>query len=187
MRSLLKKFFRFLGGFLDRLLAVFGVVSFAQFPQFFNQYIQRLGGHLAEAKFMLVRYEMTADYFNMTLDEYIATHVNSGHEVFVSSGQLISDLVTRINTLEKSFAALKDASVYNRWWVFLRQLDYSIFQETWLDFTPGIPTTLEGAIYGVCGLLVTWFLCQVLKSVLKSLAKLISSPFSRRRRLMFPA
>ena len=56
------------------------------------------------AQFMLVRFEMTAEYFGMTLDEYIATHVNSGHEVFVSSGQLINDLVLRISALRDLWA-----------------------------------------------------------------------------------
>lgn len=187
MGTFFKKILRFLGGFLDRIIAVFGVISFAQFPQFFSQYIQRLGGHLAEAQFMLVRFEMTAEYFGMTLDEYIATHVNSGHEVFVSSGQLINDLVNRINALEKALTALKEASVYTRWWVFLRECDYSIVQETWLDFTPGLPTTMEGAIYGLCGLLISWLLYQGVKTLLKFLPKLVSAPFSRRRRFMFPA
>lgn len=187
MGAFFKKFFRFLGGLLDRLVAVFGVISFAQFPQFFSQYLQRLGGHLAEAQFMLVRFEMTAEYFGMTLDEYIATHINSGHEVFVSSGELINELVNRINALEKSLTALKGASVYTRWWVFLRECDYQIIRETWAEFTPGLPTTLEGAIYGLCGLLLSWLLYQWLKAFLKFLAKLVSAPFSRRRRFMFPA
>ena len=65
IRTLLKNFFRFLGGLLDRIIAVFGAVGLAQFPQFFSQYIQRLGGHLAEAQFILVRYEMTAEYFGI--------------------------------------------------------------------------------------------------------------------------
>lgn len=188
MRTFFKKILAFLNGFLDRIIAVLGVIGFAQFPQFFSQYIQRLGGHLAEAQFMLVRFEMTAEYFGMTLDEYIATHVNSGHEVFVSSGQLINDLVLRISALEKSLTALKEASVYTQWWVFLRECDYSIVRETWLDFTPGIPTSLEGAIYGLCGLFASWLLYQGVKRLLKFLAKLVSAPFARRRRrFIFPA
>jgi len=187
MRAFVKNILRFLGGFLDRIVAVFGVVGFAQFPQFFSQYIQRLGGHLAEAQFMLVRFELTAEYFGMTLDEYIATHINSGHEVFVSSGQLINDLVNRINALERSLTALKEASVYTRWLVFLRECDYSIVQETWLDFTPGLPTSLEGALYGLCGLFASWLLYQGIKTLLKLLGKLVTAPFSRRKRFMFPA
>ncbi|HBR34948.1 MAG TPA: DUF2937 domain-containing protein, partial [Firmicutes bacterium] len=49
MRKLLRKLLRFFNGLLDRVVAVCGVVGLAQFPQFFGQYIQRLGGHLAEA------------------------------------------------------------------------------------------------------------------------------------------
>lgn len=187
MRKLLKYPFRFLNGLVDRVIAVLGVVGFAQFPQFFAQYLQRLGGHLAEAQFMLVRYELTAEYFNMTLEEYIATHLQSGNEIFTSSGQLIVALVDRIKALENSFLALNNASVYSRWWVFLQEYDLEIAKETWSIFTPGIPTTTEGLIYGACGLVVAWAVYNVVKALLKTLAKLISKPFSRRRRLMFPA
>jgi len=187
MSNLWKYPFRFLNGLIDRTVAVLGVVSFAQFPQFFAQYLQRLGGHLAEAQFMLVSYELTAEYFNMTLDEYIATHIQSGNEIFASSGQLMIDLVNRIQTLERSFVALNEASVYSRWWVFLREYDLQIAKETWSIFTPGIPTTTEGLIYGACGLLVAWVVFHVVKVLLKTLAKITAKPFTRRRRLMFPA
>ena len=148
MRKLLKYPFRFLNGLVDRVIAVLGVVSFAQFPQFFAQYLQRLGGHLAEAQFMLVRYELTAEYFNMTLEEYIATHLQSGNEIFTSSGQLIVELVDRIKDLENSFLALTMPQ-YNPVVGFSQEYDLEIVKETW-SILRRIPTTTEGLIYGAC-------------------------------------
>ncbi|NLW59189.1 MAG: DUF2937 family protein [Firmicutes bacterium] len=187
MAKIWKYPFRLLNGLIDRTIAVLGAVGFAQFPQFFAQYLQRLGGHLAEAQFMLVRYELTAEYFNMTLEEYIATHLQSGHDIFTSSGQLIAELVDRIKTLENSFLALSNATVYTRWWVFLQEFDLQIVKETWSTYTPGIPTTIEGLIYGACGLIVAWLAYNMAKAVLKVMFKIVTRPFTRRRRLMFPA
>ena len=186
MRKLLRKLLRFFNGLLDRVVAVCGVVGLAQFPQFFGQYIQRLGGHLAEAQFMLVRFELMAEYFNMTLEEYIKTHLNSGNEVFASSGQLINELLIRIQTLEETLTALRNATVYNRWWVFIREFDYEIVRETWVDFTPGLPTTLEGLVYSVCGLFVAWGVFQGIKSLLKGITKIIKTIFIRPRDYRVP-
>ena len=176
-----------LNGLLDRAFAVLGVVGFAQFPQFFAQYLQRLGGHLAEAQFLLLNYELTAEYFNMTLEEYIATHLQSGNEIFASSGQLIVELIDRIKALENSFLALNNAPLYARWWVFLKEYDLAIIKETLTVFKPGIPTTIEGLIYGACGLVVAWAVYNLLKVLLKFLAKIVTKPFSRRRRPSFSA
>ena len=185
MRKLLKYPFRFLNGLVDRVIAVLGVVSFAQFPQFFAQYLQRLGGHLAEAQFMLVRYELTAEYFNMTLEEYIATHLQSGNEIFTSSGQLIVALVDRIKALENSFLALNNAPVYSRWWVFLQEYDLEVAKKPGLFLRQGSPPTTEGLIYGACGLVVAWAVYNVVKALLKTLAKLISKTLLTTERLMF--
>lgn len=179
MRTLFRKLLGFFDGLLDRVVTVCGVIGLAQFPQFFGQYIQRLGGHLAEAQFMLVRFELMADYFNMTLEEYIKTHLDSGNEVFASSGQLINELISRIQSLEQSLTALKDATVYNRWWVFIRVSDYEIVRETWVNFTPGLPTTLEGVIYGIVGLFVAWGVFQVIKALFRGIAKLVQTIFIR--------
>ena len=181
--SFLKYPFRLLNGLLDRLIALLGAAGMAQFPQFFSQYLQRLGGHLAEAKFLLLRYEMTAEYFNLTLEEYIAVHVNSGSEVLASSGQIINELIERIATLEQTYHHLQTATPWTRWLVFLRQLDPELFRETWAVFTPGIPTTLEGAAYALFGLIVGWGIYSGLKFLARLFGRLISAPFHRRTRI----
>jgi len=81
---------RFVDGILDRVISIIGAVAFSQFPQFFGQYMQRLGGHLAEAKLALVQYIVAAEVLDLTLDEYIREHLESGSEVFTSSGQSIT-------------------------------------------------------------------------------------------------
>ena len=187
MSKFLKYPLRFLNGLLDRIIAVLGVVSMAQFPQFFAQYLQRLGGHLAEAKFILLRYQLSADYFDLSLDEYISLHVNSGNEIFSSSGQVIAELVDRVAALEGSFTALNGATPFNRWWVFLQEVDLEMLRETWSIFTPGIPTTIEGAIYGFLGLILAWGVYHGIKTLFKSLYKLISSLLFRGKSSGIPA
>ncbi len=156
---------KFIDGLVDRLSAVIGAVALSQFPQFYGQYIQRLGGHLDEARLMLDQYKKTAASLSLTLDQYIKEHLESGSEVFVSTGEVINALAERYETLEKAYLALQDANIYNRWVVFLREVDWSIAAGTWENFVPGIPTTAEGLIYAMCGLLLGWALYSGLKSI----------------------
>ncbi|TAG29309.1 MAG: DUF2937 family protein, partial [Verrucomicrobia bacterium] len=58
---------------LDRALCVAGAVGFSQAPEFFQQYLQRLGGHLDEARLVLARFQGVASESGLTLRELIET------------------------------------------------------------------------------------------------------------------
>ncbi|MDZ4133573.1 MAG: DUF2937 family protein [Dethiobacteria bacterium] len=156
---------RLIDGILDRVFSIIGAVAFSQFPQFFGQYMQRLGGHLAEAKRALAQYIAAAEALNLTLEEYIREHLESGSEVFTSSGEVIQGLLERVQTLELSYQALQDATIYNRWLVFLREVDWSIATGTWENFVPGVPTTVEGLTYALAGLLLGWGVYTLFKTL----------------------
>ena len=138
----------------------------SQFPQFYGQYMQRLGGHLDEARLMLQQYIDAAAALGLSLDAYIREHLESGSEVFTSTGRIIADLVERVQTLEQAYQALQGAGVFSRWFVFLREVDWNIAAGTWENFVPGVPTTLEGLLYALTGLLIGWGLYVLLKSLI---------------------
>jgi hypothetical protein len=162
---------RFIDGMLDRIISIIGAVAFSQFPQFFGQYMQRLGGHLDEARLILAHYIAAAEALNLTLEEYIREHLESGSEVFTSSGEVIQDLLERVQSLEFSYQALQDATIYNRWLVFMREVDWSIASGTWENFVPGVPTTIEGLTYALTGLLLGWGIYTLLKMAIAALVK----------------
>jgi BMFP domain-containing protein YqiC len=128
--------------------------------------MQRLGGHLDEARHMLQQYIDAAAALGLSLDVYIREHLESGSEVFTSTGRIIADLVERVQTLEQAYQALQDAGIISRWFVFLREVDWTIAAGTWENFVPGVPTTLEGLIYALTGLLLGWGLYALLKSLI---------------------
>jgi len=108
-------------GLLDRLLCLVGAVVFAQAPEFFQQYLQRLGGRLDEARRQL--------------------------EVF-------RDVGARVDSLATAEAAIRNASLFTRPFAFARHFDPAIARATLSVFRPALPTTLEGAAYALCGMLV---------------------------------
>ncbi|MFO8192550.1 MAG: DUF2937 family protein [Bacillota bacterium] len=166
MFKMIRKPLQFIDGIVDRICSVIGAVALSQFPQFFGQYMQRLGGHLDEAKRALEQYIRAAEALDLTLEEYIREHLQSGSEIFVSSGEVIQGLVERVNSLEQSYQALEGATIYNRWFVFLREVDWSIASGTWENFVPGVPTTVEGITYALAGLLIGWGIYAFFKMII---------------------
>jgi hypothetical protein len=164
---------KFLDNLLDRICAVLGAVALSQFPQFYGQYLQRLGGHLDEAKRTLDLYISAAENLGLTLEEYILEHLDSSSEIFISSGQVIEDLLVRYNELEQSYNALQGANIFNRWIIFIQEVDRSIAVGTWNNFMPGVPTTVEGLTYALFGLLLGWGIYALVKT-------LITFPFRRK-------
>lgn len=159
--------FRIMDGLVDRIISIIGAVGLGQFPQFFSQYLQRLGGHLEEARLIITRYQEVAEALDLTLEEYVAQHLASGNDIFVSSGQVLTGIVQRFAELEESFLALQQTGPFTRWWFFLLKADPLIIRETWQHFGPGLPTTIEGLIYSLAGVFIAWGLYQGLKAVIR--------------------
>ncbi len=143
-----------LDGLVDRGLAVAGAVLFSQAPEFFQQYLQRLGGHLDEARRTLAQFEHTAGEAGLTLDKFINQTATNYDAAVARLAQVMTDAVERVQHLNAAFTALRDASAWTRPFTFLRHLDAGIARATWTDYRPAVPTTVEGLMYAVVGMLV---------------------------------
>ncbi len=139
---------------LDRLLCVVGAVLFSQLPEFMQQYLQRLGGHLDEARRQLEQFQVVATKAGLTLDQLIAQSRGNTETTVAQLGQVMRDTMDRVDALSAAEAAIRNASMFTRPLVFLRHIDLSIAHATWTIFKPAVPTTIEGAVYAVSGLLL---------------------------------
>lgn len=136
---------------VDRVLCVVGAVAFSQAPEFMQQYLQRLGGRLDEARRILGQYEDIARQAGITLENYIARTNANSDPVVAKLGGVMENTVTRVHDLAAAQAALQDASMFGRPFAFLRHLDAEIGRATWAVFKPAVPTTIEGAVYALAG------------------------------------
>lgn len=139
---------------LDRVLCVVGAVIFSQLPEFFQQYLQRLGGHLDEARRQLDQFRQTAAQSGLTLDRLIADTKGQSEPAVAQLGQVMSNTVARVDDLQAAETALRTASIWSRPFVFVRHLDPPIAHATWAAFRPGVPTTFEGMVYAALGMAV---------------------------------
>lgn len=139
---------------VDRVLCVVGAVLFSQAPEFMQQYLQRLGGHLDEARRQLAQFRATAEQAGLTLDRLIGQTAANPDPVVAKLGGVMTEALVRADHLQAAQDALLHATLWTRPFVFLRHLDLSIAHGTWRMFRPAVPTTLEGLAYALVGMLV---------------------------------
>ncbi|MGA3006537.1 MAG: DUF2937 family protein [Opitutaceae bacterium] len=139
-------------GLLDRALGVTGAVIFSQFPEFIQQYLQRLGGHLDEARRQLAQFEQTAAQSGLTLNQFIIRTGANADPSVAKLGGLMSAATARVDALQAAQSAIQHASPWTRPFVFFRYLDPAIAHATWTIFRPAMPTTLEGLVYALAGM-----------------------------------
>ena len=142
-----------LGRLVDRVLCVVGAVLFSQAPEFMQQYLQRLGGHLDEARLTLGRFKDAAAQSGMTLDQLVAGAGLNPDPSMRSIGGVVQGAAARVDQLAAADAALRGASVWTRPFVFLANADWGITKATWAIYRPAVPTTPEGLVYAGLGMI----------------------------------
>jgi hypothetical protein len=140
--------------FLDRALCVAGAVIFSQGPEFMQQYLQRLGGHLDEARRQLEQFQKVAAQSGLSLQKFIA-QTNANPDTAVAKlGGVMSAAGERVDHLETAKLAIQNASPLTRPFVFIQHVDTEIANATWTLYKPAVPTTIEGILYALLGMAV---------------------------------
>lgn len=135
------------------LAALFGAVLLSQFPAFYDQYLQRLGGRLDQARIENARLVEAARLENLSLDAYVAVFLNGAQSPVRRQGRLIQTQIRELTDLETAFAALRDAPIASRPLRFAAHAETDITRAAWHDFQAALPLGTEGLAYGFTGLL----------------------------------
>jgi hypothetical protein len=101
-------------GLLDRALCVIGAVIFSQVPEFMQQYLQRLGGHLDEARRQLQQFQQAAAQSGLTLDRLIGQTSANADPAVARLGGVMTAAVARVDALQTAQSAIQHASLWNR-------------------------------------------------------------------------
>jgi hypothetical protein len=147
----------FLGMFdrlIDRILCVCGAVLFSQGPEFMQQYLQRLGGHLDEARRQLSIFQKTAADAGLSMDEFIRQTSANADPAIARLGAVMSDATERVAWLQSAHDALLYSAIWERPFAFVRHVDPEIVRAVGTVFKPAVPTTAEGLVYALAGMLV---------------------------------
>jgi len=139
---------------VDRALCVAGAVLFSQLPEFVQQYIQRLEGHLDEARLQVERFRDAASRSGMTLDQLVSGASQNPDPAMGRLGSVVRLAVARVNELGGADDALRHASAWSRPFVFAAHVDWQIARATWVIYRPAVPTTAEGLAYACAGIVL---------------------------------
>ncbi len=167
-----------LGRIADGLAGTAGAAVLAQFPAFYQQYLQRLGGRLDQALMAVERLQEAADEQGLTLSAYVRYFLDATDPVFRREGQNLVTTLTQAQDLKDAHAALDEASPLSRPMVFLDHLDPDLVTATFQSYVPALPIDSEGLVYAGIGLLLGLMLlagCQ-------GCGRLVMRPLRRRRR-----
>jgi hypothetical protein len=126
-----------------------GGMGLSQAPAFTQAYLQRLGGHLDEARRTLDLVERGVLVPDLTAAE---------------RSQAVKGFADRVTELEATYASIADASPLMQPVLMMRHADSEIARRAWEAFTPAVPVDAPSLIWTGVGVLVALLLYELVKS-----------------------
>ncbi len=136
------------------LAAVAGAVLVSQFPAFFDQYLQSLGGRLDQARLHAGRIAAAARESGLEIAAYLARFAESSDPAIRAQGDVTAAALADAERLGAAYGVLANAGPGVKPFVLMRYLDGNVAAATAERFAPAAPLTLEGLIYAALGALL---------------------------------
>jgi hypothetical protein len=151
--------FSLFNNIIDRCFFTFSFILGVQLPALIQQYNQRLAGHLSEAKLQLSQFQSIANqHYQGDLLEMVVKYQKNTEASIVSTGDLIQQLIARIDHLQQQTALLLDFNYLKQVSNFILYSDKQIVLATLNDFSLSIPLEVNalctGAFIAIFGLLI---------------------------------
>ena len=146
----LRFFGRMIDGLLDRVFCIAGAIGLSQIPGIIQHYVDVLSGALAEARRNVETFREQAALVGRTLPEFIDKHLRNPDPDFQASGRAMQMAVERFEGYGAAFESLRDASIWQRPFLFFAHLDVGLWSQ--MDYRPTLPLNMEGLIYAAVGI-----------------------------------
>ncbi len=137
---------------LGASIAACAAMAASQTQAIIDQYVQRLGGHLDEARLNLDRIVNGVRY--QTMSEAVRSEIET-------------DARLRVEELNTAYTAIVESGVVTRPLVFLRHADDAILTATLSNFVPAIPLDANALIYSFIGIVIALIVYETVKLPLK--------------------
>lgn len=147
-----------------------GAAGLSQFPEFSQQYTQRLGGAVDELSRFVAEFDADAATLGLSREAALAD-LASGGEMGRARAQTAQGTIARHARLSADLEALQNAGPFTRAYELRRFTDTEIAARTWQAYKPAAPMTFEGAAFAGVGLLAGMGLMGGLLSLLGGLLR----------------
>lgn len=163
---------------MRRMIAGIGGLALAivlsQFPEYAQQYTQRLGGAVDELRVITEDFDRAAVAGGLDRTAALARYNASNDDFLAGRGMSMTATFERYDQLSTTLARIEDAGPIERFQSLPAYLDSDIGQRTLENYQPAVPVTMEGILYAGGGFIVGYL-------VLSGLWRFASMPFRRRR------
>ena len=140
---------------LSRSLAgLAGAGLAAQFPAYYNAYVQNLSGRLEQALIHEARVRDAVARSRLGVDDYLARFTDNADPVIRDGGNLAAAALDDAERLRTALASLGDAGALERPLALLVHLDPGVAADAAERFVPALPFSIEGLVYAAVGLIV---------------------------------
>lgn len=143
-----------------------GALTLSQFPEFSQQYLQRLSGAVDELRSVTIMFDAASSAAGKTREEAL-DELRSGNSQLVSQiGSDMADRIYRYERLNADYQALAPATPVVRLSRFYRMRDRELVERTWAHYQPAVPVTVDGFITAGIGFAAGWALIAGFLSLL---------------------
>lgn len=166
----------FIGGLLDRIVLVVGIVSAGCIPSFISQYQQRLGGRLDQVLKDLEPFQRVADkYHNGSLKELVEHHLKSSDATFREEGAAVQVMSNSAELLRRALQALETDLFHQMTYLLTGGIDMEIARSTWRIYSPSFNLTIESVVLASIVGVVIWLAFLIIWNALARVLNLVSA------------
>ncbi|NNM71076.1 DUF2937 family protein [Enterovirga aerilata] len=145
-----------IGRVLALAIGLFAGLAASQAPEFAQQYRQRIGGAIDELRRVVGTFDENARAEGLSREQAIARLSGQPDRLTQRQGPAMSEIVDRLERLERQRDAVANAGPFERLVVLARGFDGQLARATYLDYEPAWPATSEGLVIGGAGFLLGW-------------------------------
>lgn len=162
-----------------RTLSIFGGLALgvvlSQFPEYAQQYVQRLGGAVDELRIIAEDFDRSAATAGLSREEALGRYAGSRDNFLEDRGLSMAATLARYEQLGAMLRRIHGAAGWERLALLPDYLDTDIGARALENFQPAVPVTSEGFVYAGGGFLAGYLL-------LSAIVNFLTLPFRRRRR-----
>ncbi len=141
-------------------------VVLSQFPEYAQQYTQRLGGAVDELRIIAEDFDRSATAAGLTREQALGRYAGSTDDFLEGRGLSMAQTLARYDQLSAMLARIQGADAWERFTLLPDFLDTDIGARALQNFQPAVPVTMEGFAYAGGGFLGGYLSLSALASVL---------------------
>ena len=151
-------------------------IVLSQFPEYAQQYTQRLGGAVDELRVITADFDRAAEQAGLDRATAIARYNSSNDEFLAGRGSSMTATFQRYENLSQTLTRIEGAGPVERLQSLPAYLDTDIGRRTLESYRPAMPVTVEGVLYAGIGFMLGYL-------VISALVRFCALPFKRRDRI----